>query len=143
MFNFLPLNFLNIEQVNIFVTFILLGLIWVVQLVHYPSFQYIKEDEFVKFEKFHTLRIALLATPLMLLEVLLGATLIYVSNFSIKFIVAFLFVIAIWISTFMLSVPCHKKLLQGKDVSIIKRLVATNWLRTFFWTAKSYLLVIW
>jgi hypothetical protein len=45
-------------------------------------------------------------------------------------------IIIIWISSFSLSVPYHKKLLQrGKDQTVISRLVRTNWIRTILWTA--------
>ena len=51
---------------------LLTGLIWTVQLVHYPSFQFIEKDSFVEFEKFHQRKISILVIPLMILEVLLS-----------------------------------------------------------------------
>ena len=48
----------------------------------------------------------------------------------------------IWLSTFLLQVPAHQKLTSGFDERIHRRLVATNWLRTFAWTARSTLLCV-
>ena len=36
-----------------------------------------------------------------------------------------------------LSVPCHNALSRGKDETVIRRLVITNWPRTFLWTGKA------
>jgi hypothetical protein len=56
---------------------------------------------------------------------------------SIHAAVAFGFVVIIWLSTFLLQVPIHKKLRSGKEDSHIKRLVATNWIRTIAWSLKA------
>lgn len=47
----------------------------------------------------------------------------------------------IWLSTFFLSVPLHNSLSQKQDLIIIKKLVATNWVRTVLWTARLLLLL--
>lgn len=35
----------------------LCGLIWVIQLVHYPSFHFVEDSRFIDFQAFHTQRI--------------------------------------------------------------------------------------
>lgn len=123
------------------VTFILIGLIWTIQVVHYPAFLDISEDRFIEFEKKHTSRISILVVPLMLLELSAALAFLIVNPEDIKNIGMALIVSAIWLSTFFLSVPCHQKLSKGKDVSTIHRLVKTNWVRTVLWSIKGILLI--
>ena len=43
----------------------------------------------------------------------------------------------VWLSTFGLQVPIHKRLQTGKRDALIRRLVATNWIRTAAWSVKA------
>jgi lysylphosphatidylglycerol synthetase-like protein (DUF2156 family) len=47
------------------------------------------------------------------------------------------FVVVIWLSTFLLQVPCHTRLSQGFDVQTHAQLVSTNWIRTLAWSARA------
>jgi len=58
-----------------FVTCVLVGLIWTIQVVHYPLFSSVGSSEFVRYEQQHTTRITLLVMPLMLAEVTLAGVL--------------------------------------------------------------------
>ena len=49
--------------------------------------------------------------------------------------------IGIWLSTFLLQVPAHEKLILKKDNQIIARLVKTNWIRTILWSLKLLVLI--
>ena len=46
----------------------------------------------------------------------------------------------IWISTFAIQVPLHRRLERGHDAQSVERLIRTNWIRTITWTAKAALL---
>jgi hypothetical protein len=48
----------------------------------------------------------------------------------------------VWISTFLLQVPLHRRLLKGRDIRALSRLTATNWIRTLAWTGRSCLLIM-
>ncbi|MEM9735245.1 MAG: hypothetical protein AAF908_01395, partial [Pseudomonadota bacterium] len=48
----------------------------------------------------------------------------------------------VWASTFFVQVPLHGKLERGHDATLVRRLVMTNWLRTFLWTARGVLAVL-
>ena len=50
--------------------------------------------------------------------------------------------VVIWLSTFLLQVPRHRTLESGFDISVHRRLVGTNWIRTFAWSLRG-LLVLW
>lgn len=118
----------------------LTGLIWVVQLVHYPTFHFVSEKQFVDFTSFHAKRISNIVIPVMVAEGVLSAFMVLQDPSQLVFTLNFLMVGGIWASTFFLSVPCHKKLYDGKNGVAIDRLVRTNWVRTILWTSKSILL---
>ncbi len=53
---------------------------------------------------------------------------------------AFVLLLIIWISTFMLQVPAHQSLSTTWNAATHKRLVLTNWIRTVGWSVRSVLL---
>lgn len=118
-------------------TLYLLGLIFVIQFVHYPSFIYVSEKDFSHFEKFHTSKMGLIVAPIMLLELFTALFLILFFDTSLLFLLLSLMILIIWLTTISLSVPCHHQLLQGKDLAVIKKLIKTNWPRTLLWTIRS------
>lgn len=130
-----------LQLCNLAITGALIGLIWTIQLVHYPAFRFVTAAEFVAFERFHTQRISLIVMPLMLAELALGLWLCYLTAFVWVHCIALLLIIGVWLSTFFLSVPCHNALAKGKDDRLIRRLVISNWPRTILWSVKGVLLV--
>ncbi len=115
----------------------LLSLIWIVQLVHYPAFLYIDQQQFKAFQQFHMQSISYVVAPLMFIELGLAAWTVYQFPSQWAFWTILVIVILLWLSTFFVSVPYHNKLVLGKDVHAIKMLVQTNWIRTALWTAKA------
>lgn len=124
-------------HINELLSWALFGLIWIVQLVHYPSFRYVAMDRFAAFHQHHTRSISFIVLPLMLAELGLGITLVWQSDLDWRYIIALVMVGLIWVSTFLIQVPDHNALGQGKDDRLIERLVKTNWIRTILWTAKA------
>lgn len=118
---------------HIFACFLMTGLIWIVQLVHYPSFKYVSETNFSDFSAFHKNSITLIVLPLMFLEL---GTSFFILEKSWK-VINVVSVLILWISTFVFSVPCHNQLSQGKNLDIINKLVKTNWIRTIVWSLRS------
>lgn len=128
--------------INIFSGFFLTGLIWVIQLVHYPTFRFIPDGEFKRFEKFHQMRIAVIASPLMLMELVSSVILCFSPDtLTYLFYWNLILVLFIWVSTFFIQIPCHLKLKKGKDFLQIKKLIQTNQIRTILWTIRSGLLI--
>ncbi|MFT5701793.1 MAG: hypothetical protein ACI8ZB_004694 [Desulforhopalus sp.] len=110
----------------------LLVLIWLVQLIIYPSFRYTQEKDFIVWHGRYMGLISLIVSPLILLQI--GVELVHIFNNDYRWI-RMLMILAVLTSTFSLSVPNHKRLSRyGKDPSIISRLVRTNWLRTVLWS---------
>lgn len=120
----------------LFSSIFLCGLIWVIQLVHYPSFRFIDSSQFVRFENFHCRRISMIVAPMMLLEVFSAAGLFYFEQsffWSIHMIGLFF----IWASTFFIQSKLHSNLLKSMNVKTIDFLILSNWFRTILWTLKA------
>ena len=115
-------------------------LIWLVQLIIYPSFHYIKEKDFVSWHSRYTFLISVIVTPLILTQAGIETVRLFEGQIRWWHI---MMIGCIWLSTFIFSVPCHRQLQKkGKETSIIKRLVGTNWLRTILWSMLFFETVI-
>jgi hypothetical protein len=123
-------------------TLAMVGLIWFVQVVHYPLFDLASERRFHRFAAQHQRRTSLVVVPLMLTE--LGAALALLAappaglGRGLPWLGIVLLAV-IWISTAGLQVPLHRRLSGGHDPRAVRRLVAGNWLRTAAWTARGWL----
>lgn len=126
---------------HILTTFFMTGAIWIVQLVHYPSFSYVSEEKFNSFNLFHQSSITYVVLPAMIVEIITGGILCLSSPIDKTYIFLFLLIVLIWLSTFLLSVPLHNQLLNGYNKDIISKLVFTNWPRTALWSIRSMILV--
>lgn len=126
------------------VVFVLVGLIWFVQLVHYPLLAEVGVDSFVRYETLHRQLITPLVAPLMFLEAS-GACLLILTvrqSGSLRFAwAAFLVLVIIWASTFLWQVPLHERLNEGFNAAAHLELVRSNWLRTLAWSARGALLL--
>jgi len=131
----------TILQIHLFSCFFMTGIIWLIQLIHYPAYRYIKPDLFQQYQSFHTQTITFLVGPMMTLELLTALALIANTPFSKTNIINIIGVVGIWIATVMLSVPAHNQLAQQLDPNIqkafIEKLISTNWIRTALWSARS------
>lgn len=118
------------------------GVIWFVQVVHYPLFKWIAPERFVDFESEHRRRTAWVVAPLMLIELATALALVlrpptggprWIPGAGLALLVV------VWLSTFAVQVPLHEKLNHGFDAAVHRRLVRSNWLRTAAWTARAAL----
>lgn len=118
----------------------LCGLIWLIQILHYPFFANLERENYTKYQQRHMYLISFLVIPVMLMELITSVLLVFQpSDFQVEFIIGLILVVLIWASTFFVQMPIHQKLLQGYDREIIQNLVSTNWIRTIGWTTKSIL----
>lgn len=125
--------------INTFASIFMTGLIWIVQLVHYPSFLYVDHESFKAFQLHHVNSIDKIVIPVMVAELATSFGLAWADGFFSLNALGFYIVILIWISTGLFSVPAHSKLEASKDVQAIRKLVSTNWIRTILWSLKSAL----
>lgn len=120
-------------------TWALTGLIWLVQVVHYPLFALVGASAFPAYHTAHTRLITPIVAPLMIVEAATAAWIV-VTRADAPWLVwsGLVLVGVVWLGTFGLSVPRHDALLRGgHDLSAIERLVATNWVRTVAWTLRA------
>ena len=130
-----------IENIHILSTVYMTGLIWFVQLVHYPMFAQVGPEHFETYEKIHNQRTSIAVMPAMLAE--LGtAVWLFVQTPELIYGVGLGLIGIIWASTFLLQVPCHTRLLTGFDPATQRKLVNTNWIRTIAWSARALLFTL-
>ena len=127
---------------NLAVAAYLTGLIWTVQLVHYPGFAYVTPEKFGVFHQHHTRTMSWVVLAPMVLELGLAGWLAWAApELGASRWWQLALVGLIWAVTFFISVPFHNRLgAHGYDYVAIDGLVRTNWLRTVAWTARSGLL---
>lgn len=129
---------------HLVVTAFMAGLIWFVQVVHYPLMAGWPHDDFGTWEASHRDRTAAVVIPGMLLE---GATAAWLCIRPPRRAAPWLFsaaaaLVGIWASTFFLQVPAHDMLTRGWDADVHARLVATNWIRTVLWSLRLVLIAV-
>ncbi len=120
------------------------GVIWFVQLVHYPLFVFGNKRDFTEFSKTHSQNAGYVVILPMIAE-LVTSILLLISNSSTGnyyyYTAAFILLVIIWISTFLIQVPSHIRLSTGYNKAEINVLVKFNWIRTTCWTLRSILLL--
>jgi len=128
--------------VQAFASLALVGLIWCIQVVHYPLFAAVGRAEFPRYEADHARLITLVVGPLMLAELAAALWIAVVRPAGVPGWMVWVglgLVAAIWLSTAAIQVPCHAKLAAGFDAEAHARLVSSNWIRTVAWTARGVL----
>ncbi|MBW7877137.1 MAG: hypothetical protein H3C47_14240 [Candidatus Cloacimonetes bacterium] len=119
------------------VNFGLFVLIWLVQVIIYPSFHKIDNSCFVDWHSQYTKSISFFVVPLMTAQIILAIMLGLKSGFNFWLNTQICLIAVIWLATFAGAVPCHKILFSGKDFAVINRLIRINWIRTILWTIVS------
>jgi hypothetical protein len=114
---------------NLAATLFMTGLIWFVQVVHYPLFSAVGQEGFIHYEVRHSNLTTLVVAPVMLLELLSILFLLRyppaeVSTWQLYCglgLLAF-----IWLSTAFVQVPQHSILAKGFNQQAHELLVTTN-----------------
>ncbi len=124
------------ELVGAFSALYMTGVIWFVQLVHYPLFFVVGDANWTRYHAGHTLRTGWAVAPVMLAE--LGSAVVVAFQKTDALAIAGLaLAAATWLLTFGLAVPDHGRLDRGFDARVARRLVTVGWLRTAAWTAHG------
>ncbi len=121
------------------------GIIWFVQVVHYPLFSSVGGSAFAAYQAGHTRLTTWVVAPLMLLELATALLLFRVrppGATDAALWLGLVLLAVVWASTFFLQVPRHELLATGFDAAAHRALVLTNWLRTGAWSARAAL-VLW
>jgi uncharacterized membrane protein len=119
------------------------GLIWFVQVVHYPLMPGAPADAARAYADRHQRRTTLVVAPVMLIEAASALALLWLPDARLTVAPApwlgAILLGVVWVSTFAIQVPLHTRLAAAPDSAIVRRLVITNWLRTAAWTARAVL----
>lgn len=121
------------------------GLIWFVQVVHYPLFASIDVSTSSDYADRNQQRTPWVVIPPMLIEAVTAAIIAAQppSGIGRPIAVAGLaMVAALWLSTLLVQMPLHARLKQGHPPQLVTSLVRTNWIRTALWSARA-LLAVW
>jgi hypothetical protein len=127
-------------------TMLLVGLIWMVQIVHYPLFSEVVDNSFLAYHQRHTQLITWVVAPLMLLELVTGLMLWFKAPFHPFWMLNTVGIVLVWGSTALWQVPLHNQLslVEGAGrIDLINQLVASNWFRTILWSLRGIFLVGW
>lgn len=131
-------------SIHLLATAAMVGLIWFVQVVHYPLFAAVGADGFVAYEQAHQRRTAYVVGPPMAVEGVTALVLLVAAPDGVGPLLPWLgaaLLAVIHASTVFLQVPAHAALAQSPDRRTIDRLVRTNWIRTLGWTARGMVAV--
>ena len=128
----------------------LAGLIWVIQIVHYPMLAELDPERAASACARHANAITPIVAPAMLIELVAAALmlpLVGIVQPAASLVpwlwISFALVVVVWISTFAVQVPLHTRLqkqVSGTiDIAVVRLLVRTNWVRTVCWSARALL----
>ncbi len=121
----------------------MVGVIWFVQVVHYPLFAKTGSADFRVYEQRHTALATWVVAPPMIWEALTSLLLFWFKPTGVstgQLAIGLALLAVIWLSTALVQGPCHNLLLsKGFDSVVHRKLVSTNWIRTTAWSLRGLL----
>lgn len=124
-------------------TWAMVGLIWMVQVVHYPLLGQLSAFAPGSAAADHQRRISWVVGPLMAAEGVTALALLVARPPTMgapaAWVAATLLGVAL-LSTVAVQVPQHTRLATGHDDATVAALISGNWIRTAAWTARGVLL---
>lgn len=130
--------------VHVAATFVMVGVIWFVQIVHYPLMAQVARSDFTAYEREHQRRTTFIVAPTMLIEAVTAMVVLAIPPAGMGRVlpaVGASLLAVIWLSTFLVQVRQHARLSNGFDAETHRRLVRCNWLRTVAWTGRGILVL--
>lgn len=108
-------------------------LVWLVQVIIYPSFAQIAEEKLKFWHRLYTQKILYFVGPLMFVQTgliawqILGDPLAYLADG--------LLLAGIWITTFLIAIPIHEKIDREESLAgYLPKLLRVNHWRSWMWT---------
>lgn len=122
-------------------TWFMVGLIWFVQVVHYPLFDAVADADRLSYARRHARRTTWVVAPVMSVEAVTALWLAAQppSHLAGSWLPAAgaALVVALWLATALIQVPLHDRLAAGGGHDVVARLVRSNWVRTLAWSARG------
>ncbi|MEO1666555.1 MAG: hypothetical protein AAFU54_18105 [Chloroflexota bacterium] len=129
---------------NLAATLIMVGVIWFVQVVHYPLYSRINPDAFPNYEVAHVNLVTLVVGPAMFIEAGTALLLLVSPPDNVPLwvlILGLVLVGVVWAVTVFVNVPQHNQLSFQFDAGVHRALVLSNWIRTIAWSARGILML--
>ena len=112
----------------------LVVLIWLVQLIIYPSFLFYERNNLKRWHYNYTKKITYIVLPLMMGQFIIAIIHLF-NDFSIFSLGSFLIIVSLWVITISIFIPLHNKVSTDLvNQSIINKLIRLNWIRTLLWS---------
>ncbi|MGJ8684368.1 MAG: hypothetical protein ACSHWW_07080 [Nonlabens sp.] len=128
---------MKIELFRLAIDFGLVVLIWMVQLLIYPSFEYFAGNGLARWHRKYARNIAIIVVPMMLAQIGLAIYFwTYYPAMVAPNIIYSILVALTWITTMLIFIPLHAAIDKNPtDTSICIKLTRLNWIRVIIWTA--------
>ena len=126
-------------------TLFMVGVIWFVQVVHYPLFGRVGRAGFAAYSVAHSRLTGLVVGPPMLVEAATALALVVSTPPGVSPVLVWtglVLLAAVWLSTALLQAPRHTLLGRGFDLPAHRFLVASNWLRTILWSLRGLVVLL-
>ena len=134
-----------LTAVHVAATWWLVGLIWTIQVVHYPSFDSIDRVGYTDFQDRHMQAMGrLIGFPWLVEGLCVLALFIFAPDNTTRALAAVggLLEIVVIAVTITKSIPAHEALRDGYVADAHRMLVDTNWWRTAAWSLRGVLALV-
>lgn len=128
-----PSNQQLVIQLHLFATLLMTGVVWFVQLVHYPSFRFVADDKGSEAARIHQRNTSMLVIPLVLVEMGTGILLMFsswITQYGNYLLINLALLFLVWGVTFLRMFPIYRRLNENMNEESISSLISTNWIRT-------------
>lgn len=128
--------------IHLVATATMTGLIWFVQIVHYPLFAAVGAEESVAYAVEHQRRTSFVVAVPMALEGVTALLVFFTAPQGMNRwwgAVGLALLAVVLGSTVLLQVPRHARLAEQYDAAVVTSLVRSNWIRTVGWTMRTVL----
>lgn len=125
---------------NVLATWTMVGVIWFVQVVHYPLLSVVPVEAAAGVAVEHQRRTGWVVMLPMALEGVTTLMLLAMVPVGVAWFVPWLAGVPLAVAlgaTVLLSVPRHARMAANPDPSVGRELVTTNWVRTVAWTLRG------
>lgn len=125
-------------------TLFMVGVIWFVQIVHYPLFAGVGERDFAAYSTNHSRLTGFVVGPPMLVEAATAVALVAAPPAGVPAVLpisGLVLLAVVWLSTAFFQSPQHRTLGGGFDAASQRFLVRSNWLRTACWSVRGCLVL--
>ncbi|MDY7106059.1 MAG: hypothetical protein S0880_33165 [Actinomycetota bacterium] len=127
---------------NLVATCVMTGVIWFVQVVHYPLFTEVGTGTYRAYQREHMRRTTWVVGAPMAVEGTTTLALLVTRPDGVPAWAPWagaVLVAVVYGTTAIVSAPTHGRLTDGFDERAHRRLVATNWVRSIGWSARAVL----